>query len=91
MPKKKQEECTTQHKHTKTRKARKVTLCTKSIHKRITHAKKIKERAKHLPLNELRELLISKKLIKKDSKAPESVLRQIHADAEIISKSSKAL
>jgi uncharacterized protein YjeT (DUF2065 family) len=67
-----------------TKKARKITLGIKSLHKRMDRAKKMTRKVKEMPLEKLREQLIQKKLIKATSKAPESVLRQIAADAQIV-------
>lgn len=72
----------------KTRKARRVLLGVKSLHKRMTHAKKMHKTASEMPLDKLKEELVKKKLIKPTSKAPESVLRQIAADAQIVSKNA---
>jgi hypothetical protein len=68
----------------KTKKVRKVTLGVSSLHKRITRAKKLKEKVKQVPIQQLREQLIKKGLIKPTSKAPESVLRQIATDSQIV-------
>lgn len=68
----------------KTKKVRKVTLGVSSLHKRITRAKKLKEKVKQVPIQQLREQLIKKGLIKSTSKAPESVLRQIATDSQIV-------
>ena len=73
---------------TKTRKARRVLLGVKSLHKRMTHAKKMHKTVSEMPLDKLKEELVKKKLIKPTSKAPESVLRQIAADAQIVSKNA---
>ena len=72
-----------------TRKARKVTLGVSSLHKRLTRAKKVREKIKDLPYAQLKEQLIKGGFIKATSKAPESVLRQIATDSHIIG--SKAL
>ena len=72
-----------------THKNRKVTLGITSLHKRMTRAKKMHKKVKEMPLDKLKEHLISKKLIKSTSKAPESILRQIAADSQIVA--SKAL
>ena len=66
------------------KKARKATLSITSLHKRMKRAKKMTRKVKEMPLSQLREHLIQKKLIKPTSKAPESVLRQIAADAQIV-------
>ena len=72
-----------------THKVRKVSLGISSLHKRMTRAKKMHKKVKDMPLDKLKEYLVSKKLIKSTSKAPESVLRQIAADSQIVA--SKAL
>ncbi len=76
------------HMHTKekTRKAKKVTLGIKALHKRMTRAKKLRDIIKKMTYGELKEELIKKKLIKPTSKAPESVLRQIAIDSNIVAK-----
>ena len=63
---------------------RKVTLGVSSLHKRLTRAKKMREKVKEVPINELKEQLVKKGLIKSSSKAPESVLRQIALDSQIV-------
>jgi hypothetical protein len=75
-------------KHT-TRKVRKVTLGVSSLHRRLTRAKKVREKIKELSYDQLKEKLIKGGFIKATSKAPESVLRQIATDSHIIG--SKAL
>ena len=75
-------------KKSKTRKVRRVLLGVKSLHKRMTHAKKMHKTVSERPLDKLKEELIKKKLIKPTSKAPESVLRQIASDAQIVSKNA---
>lgn len=72
------------HKKHKTRKVRKVTLGVSALHKRLTRAKKMREKVKEVPINELREQLVKKGLIKSSSKAPETVLRQIALDSQIV-------
>ena len=67
-----------------TKKARKITLGIVSLHKRITHAKKLHKKVKEMPIEALKEKLIKSGLIKASSKAPESVLRQIAADAAVV-------
>jgi uncharacterized protein YjeT (DUF2065 family) len=54
----------------------------------MTRAKKMHKKVKEMPLDKLREELISKKLIKSTSKAPESILRQIATDAQIVDSKS---
>jgi hypothetical protein len=70
------------------KKNRKVLLGVSSLHKRMTRAKKMHKKVKEMPLDKLREELISKKLIKSTSKAPESILRQIATDAQIVESKS---
>jgi len=70
------------------KKNRKVLLGVSSLHKRMTRAKKMHKKVKDMPLDKLREELISKKLIKSTSKAPESILRQIATDAQIVDSKS---
>lgn len=65
-------------------KSRKILLGVKSLHKRITHARKVQKKMKEIPIDKLKQLLIQKKLIKATSKAPESILRQIAADSQIL-------
>ena len=67
-----------------TKKSRKITLGVVSLHKRITHAKKLHKKVKEMPIEVLREKLIKAGLIKSSSKAPENVLRQIAADAAVV-------
>ena len=67
-----------------TKKARKITLGVVSLHKRITHAKKLHKKVKEMPIEVLKEKLIKGGLIKPSSKAPENVLRQIAADAAVV-------
>lgn len=67
---------------------RKVLLGVSSLHKRMTRAKKMHKKVKEMPIDKLREELISKKLIKATSKAPESILRQIATDAQIMDTKS---
>jgi len=71
-----------------TKKNRKVLLGMSSLHRRVTRAKKVHTKMKDMPLDKLKALLITKKLIKPASKAPESVLRQIAADAHIVEKNA---
>ena len=71
-----------------TKKNRKVLLGVSSMHKRMTRAKKVHTKIKEMPLDKLKLLLISKKLIKATSKAPESVLRQIAVDADIVAQNA---
>lgn len=71
-----------------TKKNRKVLLGVSSMHKRMTRAKKVHTKIKEMPLDKLKALLISKKLIKPTSKAPESVLRQMAVDADIVAQNA---
>jgi hypothetical protein len=72
------------HKSGKTRKVRKITLGISAMQKRVTRAKKIREKVKEMPFDDLRKELIKRGLIKESSKAPESILRQIAADSQIV-------
>ncbi len=83
-PKKHDEPKKELHKKHKTRKVRKVTLGLSSLHKRMTRAKKMREKVKDVPIHELKEQLVKKGLIKAHSKAPEAVLRQIAIDSQIV-------
>jgi hypothetical protein len=67
-----------------TKHSKKIVLGVSALHKRITRARKTTRKMKEMPLAKLKELLISKKLIKSTSKAPESVLRQIATDSKLI-------
>jgi len=80
-PKKPEKHISKKH---QTKKARKITLGVVSLHKRITHAKKLHKKVKEMPIETLKEKLIKAGLIKPSSKAPESVLRQIAADAAVV-------
>ena len=74
-------------KHSKkhqTKKVRKVTLGISTLHKRITHAKKLHKEVKEMSIDKLKDKLIKGGLIKANSKAPESVLRQIAEDAALV-------
>jgi hypothetical protein len=74
-------------KHSKkhqTKRVRKVTLGVSTLHKRITHAKKLHKEVKEMPIDKLKDKLIKGGLIKVNSKAPESVLRQIAEDAALV-------
>jgi len=71
-----------------TKKARRVLLGISGLHKRMARAKKMTRKVKEMPLAQLREQLIQKKLIKPTSKAPESILRQMAADAQIVASKS---
>jgi len=72
-------------KDTKKKKTRKITMGLVSLKKRQTRAKKISQKVKEMPIDQLRKHLIEKNLIKPTSKAPESILRQIAADSQIVS------
>jgi hypothetical protein len=67
-----------------TKKSRKITLGVVQLHKRMTRAKKVHRAVKAMPIDKLKKVLIEKKLIKPNSKAPESILRQIAADSQIM-------
>ena len=80
-PKKPEKQVSKKH---QTKKSRKITLGVVSLHKRITHAKKLHKKVKEMPIDILKEKLVKAGLIKSTSKAPESVLRQIAADAAVV-------
>jgi len=80
-PKKPEKHVSKKH---QTKKARKITLGVVSLHKRITHAKKLHKKVKDMPIDVLKEKLIKAGLIKSTSKAPENILRQIAADAAVV-------
>lgn len=65
-------------------KTRKVVL--NSFHKRVNKTRHAISQAKELPIENIRAVLIDKKLIKPNSKAPESILRQIYSDSLIVAK-----
>lgn len=65
-------------------KTRRITLGLVGLAKRQTRAKRIGQKVKEMPLDALRSHLVTKGLIKTNSKAPESILRQIAADAQIL-------
>lgn len=65
-------------------KTRKVVL--NSFHKRVNKTRHALSQAKELSLDNIRAVLIDKKLIKPNSKAPESILRQIYSDSLIVAK-----
>jgi hypothetical protein len=74
-------------KHSKkhqTKRVRKVTLGVSTLHKRITHAKKLHKEVKEMHIDKLKDKLIKGGLIKANSKAPESVLRQIAEYAALV-------
>ena len=80
-PKKPEKHVSKKH---QTKKSRKITLGVVSLHKRITHAKKLHKKVKEMPIEVLKEKLVKAGLIKSSSKAPENVLRQIAADAAVV-------
>lgn len=84
QPKKSEPPKATLHGKKTLKKPRKITLGISSMHRRLTRAKKAQTRVKEMPLDDLKKLLIAKKLIKPTSTAPESILRQIAADAQIV-------
>ena len=65
-------------------KTRKVVL--QAISKKINKTRHAIKHAKELPIDQVRAVLIDKKLIKSTSKAPDSVLRQIYSDSLIVAK-----
>lgn len=65
-------------------KTRKVVL--QAISKKINKTRHAIKHAKELPIDQVRAVLVDKKLIKPTSKAPEAVLRQIYSDSLIVAK-----
>lgn len=65
-------------------KTRKVVL--QALSKRINKTRHAMKHAKELPIEQVRAVLIDKKLIKSTSKAPDAVLRQIYSDSLIVAK-----
>jgi hypothetical protein len=65
-------------------KTRKVVL--HALSKKLNKTRHAMKHAKELPIDQVRAVLIDKKLIKATSKAPESVLRQIYSDSLIVAK-----
>lgn len=65
-------------------KTRKVVL--HALSKKLNKTRHAMKHAKELPIEQVRAVLIDKKLIKPTSKAPESVLRQIYSDSLIVAK-----
>jgi len=61
-------------------------LVVKQVSKRLKKTRHVVKHAKEMPIDQLRKILITKKLIKPNSKAPESILRQIYADSVIVGK-----
>ncbi len=61
-------------------------LVVKHVSKRLKKTRHVVKQAKEIPLVDLKKILITKKLIKPNSKAPESILRQIYADSLIVGK-----
>lgn len=84
QPKKAEPPKATLHGKKTLKKPRKITLGISSMYRRLTRAKKTQTRLRDMPLDQLKKLLIAKKLIKPTSTAPESILRQIAADAQIV-------
>jgi hypothetical protein len=65
-------------------KTRKVVL--QAITKKLNKTRHAMKQAKELPIEQIRAVLIDKKLIKPTSKAPDSILRQIYSDSLIVAK-----
>lgn len=61
-------------------------LIVKHVSKRLKKTRHVVKQAKEIPIADLKKILITKKLIKPNSKAPESILRQIYADSLIVGK-----
>lgn len=88
QPKKADPPKTTLHSKKTLKKPRKITLGISSMRRRLTRAKKAHSRVRDMPLDQLKKLLIDKKLIKPTSTAPEGILRQIASDAQIVADKS---
>jgi hypothetical protein len=65
-------------------KTRKVVV--QAITKKLNKTRHAMKQAKELPIEQVRAVLIDKKLIKSTSKAPDSILRQIYSDSLIVAK-----
>ncbi len=65
-------------------KTRKVVL--QAITKKLNKTRHAMKQAKELPIEQVRAVLIDKKLIKSTSKAPDNILRQIYSDSLIVAK-----
>ncbi len=61
-------------------------LVLKSLKHKMKRTRQAINNSKTLPIDQIKKILIEKKLIKPTSKAPESVLRQMYADTVIVSK-----
>jgi hypothetical protein len=61
-------------------------LVVKSLSNKLKRTRHTIKHAKTLPIEQIKKILIEKKLIKPSSKAPESVLRQMYTDTLIVSK-----
>jgi hypothetical protein len=61
-------------------------LVLKSLKHKMKRTRQAINHSKTLPIEQIKKILIEKKLIKPTSKAPESVLRQMYADTVIVSK-----
>ncbi len=61
-------------------------LVVKSLNSKLKRTRHTIKHAKALPIEQIKKILIEKKLIKPTSKAPESVLRQMYTDTLIVSK-----
>lgn len=65
----------------KTRKvAKKIRVSLHGLNKRVTRANTIRKEASKQPIDAVKKILITAKLIKPDSKAPEDILRKMYAD-----------
>jgi hypothetical protein len=84
QPKKAEPQKTLHHAKRTIKRPRKIILGVSSMYRRLTRAKKTHSHVSSMPLDKLKEALITKKLIKPTSKAPEAILRQIAADAQIV-------
>ncbi len=61
-------------------------LVLKSLKHKMKRTRQAINHSKTLPIDQIKKILIEKKLIKPTSKAPESVLRQMYTDTLIVSK-----
>jgi hypothetical protein len=61
-------------------------LVVKSLNNKLKRTRHTIRHAKVIPIEQIKKILIEKKLIKTTSKAPEAVLRQMYTDTLIVSK-----
>ncbi len=70
------------------KKTRKITIKLQGLKRRITRARKTARMSKTLPIDHIRKELVSRKLLKANSKAPEGMIRQMYTDAKIVANKS---